>query len=72
MSDEVDACLVRGDLQAICDLLQADVRPLLRQRGMLAQSLDEKLLLLVHDRIVDGGSAKIHSGYDFHGIVLCT
>jgi hypothetical protein len=37
---------------------------------MLAQAIDEKMPLLVHDRIVDGGSAQIHSGYDFHEIVL--
>jgi hypothetical protein len=37
---------------------------------MFAQAVDVKVPLLVHDRIVDGGSAQIHSGYDFHEIVL--
>ena len=61
---------VHGDLETVGDLLQADVRSLFRQRGMFAQAFDEELLLLVNNRIVDGGSAKIHSGDDFHGIVL--
>jgi hypothetical protein len=35
---------------------------------MLAQAFDEKTLLLIHQRIIDGRSAKIHTGYDWHAI----
>ena len=52
-----------------CDLLQADLRSLFRKCGMLAQTLDEKLFVPVHQRIVDGSSAKIHASHDFHGYV---
>ena len=41
-------CQFCGDLETVCNLLQADVWPLLGERGVLAQALDEKLLLLVH------------------------
>jgi hypothetical protein len=37
---------------------------------MLAQPLDEELLLLVYQRIVDGSSAQIHAGDDGHGFLL--
>ena len=67
---ESDASFVRRDLETIGDLLQANVRTLFRQRRMFTQSVNEKVPLLIDDRIVDGGSAQIHSGYDFHGIVL--
>src|SRR6202140_2733828 len=59
---------IRGDLETIRDLLQTDLWSLLRKRGMLAQSLDEKLFFAIHQRIVNGGSAKIHASYHFHGL----
>ena len=37
---------------------------------MLAQTLDEKLLLPVHSRILYRSSAKIHSGHYWHGFHL--
>jgi hypothetical protein len=43
-----DASLVGGDLETICDLLEADLWSLLRKCRMLAQTLDEKLLFPVH------------------------
>src|ERR1700752_460882 len=59
---------IRGDLETICDLLQTDFWSLLRKRGMLAQSLDEKLLVPIHQCIVNGGSAKVHTSHYFHGL----
>ena len=56
-----------GDFQAVFDLPQADVRPFGGERGVLAQSFDEELLLRVDDRIVNGGPAKVDSGNYFHG-----
>src|ERR1700730_17133796 len=64
------ARLFAGDLETICSLLEADPWSLLRKGGMLTQPLDEKLLLPVHYRIVDGSSAKIHSGHHLHGFHL--
>ena len=37
--------LLDGELQAVFDLPQADVRALLRKRRMLAQPVDQELLL---------------------------
>src|SRR6266849_1004416 len=65
-----NANLLGGDLETICDLLKADIWSLLRKCGMLAQPLDEKLLLPVHQRIVDRSSAKIYSGHYLHGFHL--
>ena len=42
-----NASLVGGDLEAVGDLLEADIWSLLGEGGMLAQALDEKLLLLI-------------------------
>ena len=58
---------VGGDLEAVRDLPQASIWPLLRKRRMLTQPFDKKLPLPVHQRIVDGCSTKIHSGHYFHG-----
>ena len=55
-----------GDFQALFDLRQTNVGPLRGQRGVLAQSADQELLLRVDDRIVDGGSAQVHSGHYAH------
>src|SRR5271168_5171551 len=33
---------------------------------MLAQVLDEETLMLIHQRIVNGRSAKIHTSYNWH------
>src|ERR1700686_1270343 len=59
---------IRGDLETIRDLLETDLWSLLRKRRMLAQPLDEKLFFPIHQRIVNGGSAKIHASYHFHGL----
>jgi hypothetical protein len=40
---------------------------LLGEGGMLAQAFDKELFLLVHQGVVDGSSAQIHSGHYFHG-----
>ena len=56
-----------GNLETVFDLLQADFGSLLGERRMLAQAFDQELLLLIHQRIVDGGSAQIHSGDNLHG-----
>src|SRR3981081_3640589 len=63
---EENARLFGGDLETICNLLEADPWSLLRKGGMLTQPLDEKLLLPVHYRIVEGSSAKLHSGHYLH------
>jgi hypothetical protein len=61
---------IRGDLETIRDLLQTDLWSLLRKRRMLTQPLDQKLFFLIHQRIVNGGSAKIHASHYFHGLFL--
>ena len=43
MSDERDAGLARGHREAVFNLLEADIRPLLGERRMLAQPLDQEL-----------------------------
>ena len=53
---------VGGDLESVRDLLKALLRPLFGKRRMLAQSLNEKFLLLVEQRIVDRGPAQVDSG----------
>jgi hypothetical protein len=55
------------DLQSIGDLLQANGRALARPRGILAKTLDKKLFLRTQERIIDGGSAKVDSGYSLQG-----
>ena len=59
-----------GILMPVFDLPQADIWSLLRERGMLAQTLDQKPFLLVQQRIVDGRSTKIHSRDDRHVVLL--
>jgi hypothetical protein len=46
-----------SDLETVCDLLEALFGPLLCKRGIFKQALDEKLLLLVQQRVVDRSSA---------------
>ena len=65
---ERNACLAGGDRQAVFDLLQADIRPLLGKRGVLAQAFDQELFFRVDQCVVDGGTAKIHSGHDLHAM----
>ena len=65
-SSTANAGFPDGDFQAVFNLPEADVRPLRGERGVLAESFDEELLLRVDDRIVDGGPAKIDSGNYFH------
>jgi hypothetical protein len=56
----------RGNLETIRNLAETDLGSLLGKGRMLAQALDQKSFLLVHQRIVDGRSAKIHTGHDWH------
>ena len=63
---EMNTCSLGGNLETIRYLAEADFRSLLCKRWMLTQSVDEKLLVPVHQRIVDRSSAKIDSGYDCH------
>src|SRR5580704_7588813 len=55
-----------GNLETVCNLAEADLGSLFGKGGMFAETIDEKTLLLIHQRIVDGRSAKIHSRYDWH------
>ena len=57
-----------GNLETIRNLAEADFGSLLGKSGMLAETFDEKTLLLIHQRIVDGRSAKIYSRYDWHAV----
>src|SRR5271155_514677 len=65
---EENAGAFGGNLETIGNLAKADLRSLLGKRGMLAQTFDEKALLLIHQRIVDGRSAKIDTCYDWHAV----
>jgi hypothetical protein len=58
-SDKESPAFSVAILRPSATLLEADLWSLLRKGGMLAQSLDEKLLLPVHKRILYGSSAKI-------------
>src|ERR1044071_286449 len=48
------AGFLRRDGEAVRDLLQADLRPFPRARGIFAEPLDEKPLLRGYERVVDG------------------
>ena len=37
---------------------------------MFAQILNEELFLPIHQRIIDGGAAKIYASHHFHSFVL--
>jgi hypothetical protein len=63
---EENTCLIGGNLETIGNLAEANFGPLFYKGRMLAHTVDEKLFLLVHQGIVDGSSAKIHSGHDGH------
>ena len=54
----------RGHLHAVGDLLKTDIGTLSRARRIFAQSLNEKLFLGIHQGVVDGRAAKIHSCHD--------
>jgi muramoyltetrapeptide carboxypeptidase LdcA involved in peptidoglycan recycling len=61
---EENTRLIGGNLETIGDLAEANLRPLFYKSRMLAQTVDEKFFLLIQQRIVDGSSAKIHSGHE--------
>ena len=61
----------RGNLQAIFNLLQTYFGPLLGERRMLAQTINQKLFVAIHQRVIDSGSAQIDSGNNFHVFLLC-
>ena len=61
-----NTCLIGGNLETIGNLAEANLRPLFYKSRMLAQTVDEKLFLLIQQGIVDGSSAKIHSGHERH------
>src|SRR5580658_9585226 len=65
---EENASAFGGNLETVCDLAEADLGPLLGKGRMLAQTFDQKALLLVHQRVVDSSSAKIHTGHDWHAV----
>jgi hypothetical protein len=57
-------------VEAVGNLLQADLWTLFGTRRMLTEAVDEPLLVAVEKRIVDGGAPKIDSGNDAHKIPL--
>ena len=63
---EKDLGAGRGDRQAFRNLLQADIRPLLRAGGVLAQAVDQPVAVGGDERVVDGGSAEIDTSCDAH------
>ena len=61
---EVDAGFRHRHVEAVGNLLQADVGPFLRSRRVLAQAVDQPALVAVDERVVDGRSPKVDPGDD--------
>ena len=61
-----DTRLAGGDAETVFDLLQANVRPLFGKGRILAQALDQELLRWVDQRVINGGTAQVHSSHDLH------
>jgi hypothetical protein len=69
---DADAGLLRSDLEAVGDLLQADLGTFLRPRRILAEAVDQPMLVTtfaVDEGVVDCRAAQIHSRYNSH---LCS
>jgi len=62
-----NSCDRRGQFEAVGNLTQTGLRSVGGARRVLAQTFDEPSTSLVHERVVDGGSAEIDSSNDRHG-----
>ncbi len=53
---KAQAGFLGGEFEAVGDLLQADIGALLREGGVLAQTLHQKLFIAIEQCVVDRGS----------------
>ena len=72
-SDDVlnwNARFFSGHLETVCDLLKALLGSLLGKGRMFTEAFNEKILLLIQQRIVDRSSAQIHPRHSFQNPLL--